>query len=304
MGEAMCSTVRRISVLLGLFLGSLVWLWAGVGRGEGPLPVCVSILPQKYFVEKVGGSLVHVSVMVPPGANPHLYEPKPGQMAALAKVKIYFAVGVTFEDAWLPRLAAINPEMKIVHTEEGIQKIAMETHHPGEEGGAEPPDHQGIKDPHIWLSPPEVKIQARNILRALQEVDPAHKAVYERNFEAFEKEIEALDQELRKIFAGKRGMKFMVFHPSWGYFARAYGLTQVPVELEGKEPKPGQLKALIELARSEGIKVIFVQPQFSARSAEIIAKAIGGQVVFADPLSPDWSNNLRDQAEKFKAALR
>ena len=149
-----------------------------------------------------------------------------------------------------------------------------------------------------------MKIQARNILRALQEVDPAHKAVYERNFEAFEKEIEALDQELRKIFAGKRGMKFMVFHPSWGYFARAYGLTQVPVELEGKEPKPGQLKALIELAKREGIKVIFVQPQFSARSAEIIAKAIGGQVVFADPLSPDWSNNLRDQAEKFKAALR
>ena len=294
----------RTSLLFGLFLGSLVCLWTGAGRGEEPLPVCVSILPQKYFVEKVGGNLVHVSVMVPPGANPHLYEPKPGQMAALAKMKIYFAVGVTFEDVWLPRLAAINPEMRIVHTEEGIQKIAMESHVHGEGKTGEDHDHQGIKDPHVWLSPPEVKIQARNILRALQEVDPLHEAVYEKNFKAFEKEINALDEDLRQIFAGKKGMKFMVFHPSWGYFARAYGLTQVPVELEGKEPKPGQLKALIELAKREGIKVIFVQPQFSARSAEIIAKAIGGQVVFADPLSPDWSNNLRDQAEKFKAALR
>jgi zinc transport system substrate-binding protein len=300
----MCFTLRGTSVLFSLFIGGLVWLWTGVGYGEGPLPVCVSILPQKYFVEKIGGSLVHVSVMVPPGANPHLYEPKPGQMAALEKMKIYFAIGVTFEDAWLPRFAAINPKMKIVHTEEGIQKIAMETHPPGEKGTGEPHDHQGTKDPHVWLSPPEVKIQARNILRALQEVDPSNKAVYEQNFEAFEKEIDALDEELRKIFAGKRGMKFMVFHPSWGYFARAYGLTQVPVELEGKEPKPGQLKALIELARRDGIKVIFVQPQFSARSAEIIAKAIDGQVVYADPLSPDWSSNLRHQAEKFKAALR
>jgi zinc transport system substrate-binding protein len=296
--------LRRKSVLSGFFIGGLLWLWAGMGYSAGPFPVCVSILPQKYFVDKVGGSLVHVSVMVPPGANPHLYEPKPGQMAALAEMKIYFAVGVTFEDAWLPRLAAINPEMKIVHTEAGIQKIAMETHGPGETATAEHHDHQGIKDPHIWLSPPEVKIQARNILAALQEVDPANKAVYEKNFAAFEKEIGALDEALRKIFAAKRGMKFMVFHPSWGYFARAYGLRQVPVELEGKEPKPAQLKALIELARTEGIKVIFVQPQFSARSAEIIAKAIDGQVVFADPLSPDWSKNLRDQAEKFKAALR
>lgn len=296
--------MKRTSVLFSLLIGAFAWLWTGVGHSEGPLPVCVSILPQKYFVEKIGGSLVHVSVMVPPGANPHLYEPKPGQMAALAKMKIYFAVGITFEDAWLPRLAAINPKMKIVHTEEGIQKIAMETHAPGEKGTGEPDDHQGIKDPHIWLSPPEVKIQARNILKALQEVDQADKAVYERNFEAFEKELDALDEALRRIFAGKRGMKFMVFHPSWGYFARDYGLTQVPVELEGKEPKPGQLKALIELAKREGIKVIFVQPQFSARSAEIIAKAIDGQVVFADPLSPDWSNNLRDQAEKFRAALR
>lgn len=293
--------VRGRFLLFGLFVGGFFWLWAGTGHGGGPLSVCVSILPQKYFVDKVGGSLVQVSVMVPPGANPHLYEPKPGQMAALEKMKIYFAVGITFEDAWLPRLAAINPGMKIVHTEEGIQKIAMEAHGPGENAHH---DHQGIKDPHVWLSPPEVKIQARNILQALREVDPSNKTVYEKNFEAFEKEIDALDETLRKIFSSRRGMKFMVFHPSWGYFARAYGLTQVPVELEGKEPKPAQLKALIELARREGIRVIFVQPQFSIRSAEIIAKAIDGQVVFADPLSPDWDDNLRDQAEKFRAALR
>lgn len=297
----MCFALRRTRVLFSLFICGLVWIWAGVGRGEGPLSVFVSIHPQKYFVEKIGGSLVHVSVMVPPGANPHFYEPKPGQMAALAKTKIYFAVGVPFEDAWLPRLSAINSEMNIVHTEEGIQKIAMESHHLEEGAQGE---HQGIKDPHVWLSPPEVKIQTQNILRALQEVDPANRIVYEQNFRAFEKEIDHLDKELRELFSGKQGMKFMVFHPSWGYFARAYGLEQVPVELEGKEPKPGQLRALIESAKKDGIRVIFVQPQFSTRSAEIIAKAIGGQVVLADPLSSDWSNNLRDVAEKFEAALK
>jgi zinc transport system substrate-binding protein len=302
MGKAMHLALRRVLVLFSLLMGGLVCLWPGVGNSAEPLSVFVSILPQKYFVDKIGGDLVHVSVMVPPGANPHLYEPRPGQMAALAKTRIYFAVGVTFEVAWLPRLAPINPSMKIVHTEEGIQKIPMESPHPEEQG--EHPDGHGTKDPHVWLSPPEVKIQAKNILRALQEADPENKAVYERNFKAFEKEIDDIDGELKKIFAGKKGMKFMVFHPSWGYFARAYGLEQVPVELEGKEPNPGRLKALIELARKEGIKVIFVQPQFSTKGAEIVAKAIEGQVVIADPLSPDWSNSLREQAEKFKAALR
>jgi zinc transport system substrate-binding protein len=149
-----------------------------------------------------------------------------------------------------------------------------------------------------------VKSQARTILTALQEVDPANRSVYEANFKAFATQIDQLDADLKKIFAGKKGLQFMVFHPAWGYFAHAYGLKQVPVEIEGKDPKPAQLKELIEHAREKNIKVIFVQPQFSAKSAELVAKEIDGEVAFVDPLAENWSANLLEVADKFKAALK
>ena len=96
----------------------------------------------------------------------------------------------------------------------------------------------------------------------------------------------------------------MVFHPSWGYFARQYGLEQVPIEIEGKAPKPAQLAELIGHAKEQNIQIIFVQPQFSRKSAEVVAREIGGKVVFADPLAEDWLQNLADVAEKFRQAAR
>jgi len=297
-------------ILLLLFCAGLQPAPAMAGEA---IPVFASIPPQKYFVEKIGGTLVNVSVMVPPGANPHVYEPRPNQMTALSKTRIYFAIGVTFETVWLPKFAQLNPQMRIVHTDKGIDKMAMVAHdHPEEEktdkhGHRSKDAHQehapGALDPHVWVSPPEVKIIARNILEALLEIDPANRLTYQSNHGAFIAEIEELDKDLKKIFSDKKGLEFMVYHPSWGYFARAYGLEQVPVEVEGKEPKPEQLKALIEKAKKDGIKVIFVQPQFSTKSAEVIAKAIGGQVIFSDNLRQDWERNLREQAEKFKEAL-
>jgi len=302
----------RLFLLLFLLLLCAGLRSTPVMAGEA-IPVFVSIMPQKYFVEKIGRSLVKVFVMVSPGANPHIYEPRPNQMAALSKTRIYFAIGVTFEDAWLPRFANLNPQMRIVHTDKGIDKMAMVAHHHNEgkgvknKEGTKHTDREnapGALDPHVWVSPPEVKIIARNILEALLEIDPANSLTYKSNHDAFIIEIEELDKDLKKIFSDKKGLKFMVYHPGWGYFARAYGLEQVPVEGEGKEPKPEQLKALIEHSRKDGIKVIFVQPQFSIKSAEVIAKAIGGQVIFADNLSQDWERNLREQAEKFKEALQ
>jgi zinc transport system substrate-binding protein len=154
------------------------------------------------------------------------------------------------------------------------------------------------------LSPPLVKIQARTILAALQDADPAHRNDYAANFTAFMTRVDQLDTDLKKTFAGNTGLQFMVFHPAWGYFAHAYGLKQVPIEIEGKDPKPAQLKALIQHAREDGIKVIFVQPQFSAKSAKLVAQEIGGQVAFADPLAEDWMANLREVAGKFQKALK
>jgi zinc transport system substrate-binding protein len=263
----------------------------------------VSIAPQQYFVQKIGGDLVEVSVMVAPGADPHTYEPKPRQMAELAKAAVYFAIGVDFEKAWMKKIAAANPQMRIVPTDEGIDKQAMGEHHhehPSQHKSAQP---RGALDPHIWLSPPLVKVQAGRIRDGLVAVDSANRTSYEKNFAAFLREIEDLDAELKSMFAGSPGARFMVFHPSWGYFAQAYGLEQVPIEIEGKDPKPAQLTELIHHAKEHGIKVVFVQPQFSIKSAEMVAREIGGQVVAADPLAGDWSENLRSVGRKFRAAF-
>jgi len=294
-------------------------VWTGAGTALAKVDAFVSIAPQKYIVQQIGKDLVDVHVMVPPGADPHIYEPKPKQMVALAGAQLYFAIGVEFEKARLKKISAANPQMKVIHTDQGIRKIPMAAHrHHDEEkndqkgersadvdyvAGDEPHGHGGL-DPHIWLSPPLVMQQAQIIRTALQAVDPLHRAAYAANYEAFSSEIAALDAELRKIFAGRQGLQFIVFHPAWGYFAHAYGLVQVPVEIEGKNPKPAQLKELIENAKEKNIKVIFVQPQFSTKSAELIAREIDGQVVFADPLAQDWANNLRAVAAKFRAALR
>jgi zinc transport system substrate-binding protein len=294
----------------------LIWLWifcnSDLSIADLKIPVFASILPQKYFLEQIGGDRVTVSVMVPPGASPHTYEPKPRQMADIATARIYFALGVSFENVWLQRITATNPKMLVVQTDEGINKIPMDTvytfHDTDSQKGknhetGDAHDHTGL-DPHIWLSPPLVKIQAHHILAALIQVDPAHKNIYQQNFERFIQEIDQLDRYVRAIFAGKAGLRFMVFHPSWGYFAQTYGLKQIPVEIEGKTPKPAQLKDLINYANALKIKAIFVQPQFSMKSAQIIAQAIGGDVVSADPLSPDWANNLRKHSELLRDALK
>lgn len=296
-------------------LCALVVFTAGVGEAAEKISVFVSIVPQEFFVQQIGKDRVDVQAMVQPGASPATYEPKPRQMAALTRADLYFAVGVPFEAAWLQKIAAANPQMKVDHTERGIEKIPMATHPHGEPDDhaqkmeSEPHAHDhandhGIRDPHIWLSPPLVKKQARAIFNALREIDPNNESFYAANFQEFAAEIDRLDAELKDTFAGKAGLQFMVFHPAWGYFARAYGLEQVPVEIEGKSPKPAQLKALIEHARKNGIKMVFVQPQFSSKSAELVAREIGGEVAFADPLARDWTANLRAVAEKFKSALQ
>jgi zinc transport system substrate-binding protein len=156
----------------------------------------------------------------------------------------------------------------------------------------------------VWTAPPLVKSLARNILNGMLEIDPNHRSYYTGNYNRFLKEIDEIDTNLKALFKDKKGLEFMVFHPSWGYFADAYGLRQIPVEIEGKEPKPSQLHHLIEHARHKSIRVIFVQPQFSRKSAKTIARAIGGRVYAADPLAPDWAENLRRLSAVFAEALR
>jgi zinc transport system substrate-binding protein len=292
-------------VLIGMLAvsGIFVFISSANAQTDKKLAVFVSIPPQKYFVQQIGKERVNVQVMVQPGASPATYEPRPRQMAAISKTQIYFAVGVAFEKFWLGKIAASNPKLRVVHTDHGIQKIPMAAHHLDAEHPPEK-ERQGEPDPHIWLAPTLVMTQARTILNALVEIDPAHRSAYEANTRAFVAELAALDADLRNNFADRQGRQFMVFHPAWGYFAHSYGLQQVPVEIEGKDPKPAQLKVLIEHARENQIKAIFVQPQFSAKSAKLVAKEMGGQVVVADPLAFDWLINLREVARKLKTALK
>ena len=286
------------------FMCVLIYTWAFPllnATASEKIPVFVSIPPQKYFVQKIGGNLTSISVMVQPGDSPATYEPKPKQMVTLSKCKLYFAVGVPFEASWLPKIAATNSRMRIVHTDKNIKKRHMTAAH-GSHGHPEPKG--GIKDPHTWLSPPLVKIQAETIFNALVAESPENSHLFKRNYNQFIVSIDALDAEIRETLSGIQTTAFMVFHPSWGYFADTYGLKQIPIEIEGKNPKPAQLKSLILFAKRANIKIIFAQPQFSSQSAETVAKGIGGRVVFADPLAFEWSENLRKQASAFKSVLR
>lgn len=298
----------KVSIRMGM-MPVLVFLLSCLTNGSPaagaePLKVFVSVIPQGYFAGRIGRERVEVHVMVKPGANPATYEPKPNQMVTLARTRIYFATGVPFEDAWLPRFASMNPEMRIVRTDRGIEKRAMEDHRHADEDPLAGHPAEGGKDPHVWLSPPLVMLQARNILDALIREDPSGRAYFEANYKSLIVELVELDAEIRVLFADKRERRaFLVFHPAWGYFAEAYGLRQIPVEVEGKEPKPSELSKLIDHARKEGITAVFVQPQFSTRSAEVIAEAIGGKVLVADPLAGDWAANLRRVAESVHGAL-
>jgi zinc transport system substrate-binding protein len=227
-------------------------------------------------------------------------------MVNLTESRIYFAIGVSFEAVWLKKFAGVNPKMRIIATQNGIQKIPMERHQHDdkEQNHRKAETHVGIKDPHIWLSPPLVMLQARNILNALVRVDPTNRKIYESNYKRFITEVVDLDLKICDLFAyAGHQRRFMVYHPAWGYFAEAYDLIQIPVEMEGKKPTPKGLQQLIRSAMTDGIKVVFVQPQFSTKNAHTIAKAIGGRVVFADPLAFDWAKNLLLVAGQFKDVL-
>lgn len=294
----------------------LVWvlfcIWPVVALAK--VSVFVSILPQRYFVEQIGGEHVDIQVMVLPGASPTTYEPKSRQMVAISKAKVYFSIGVPFEAVWLEKIVASNKSLRVVPMDRGIQKLAMTSFHSHDEteqhAGGKTLLHgdgetmqKGVPDPHVWLSPPLVILQARTILVALQEIDPENESAYEVNFQTFILQVLALDKELRRLLKPHHGQRFMVFHPAWGYFADTYRLEQIPVEMEGKTPKPAQLKALITNARKHRIKVLFLQPQASAKIAEQVAREIGAQVAWADPLAMDWAENLRNVAGKFQQAM-
>jgi zinc transport system substrate-binding protein len=282
---------------------------APLAQAVEPVPAFVSILPQKQLVERVGGEAVKVDVLVLPGQSPATYEPTPQQMVALAQAAVYFRIGVPFETTWMPRIQQAHPKLTVVDTRQGIKLQPMGGHGHDHDHGAKPPAGAPSKtpvnlDPHIWTSPPLVKQQAATVRDALIALRPAERARFEAGYARYAAELDALDADLRRVLAGKAKRRFMVFHPAWGYLASAYGLEQIPIEIEGKEPSPQALARIIERAKGEGIRVIFVQKQFSRTAAEQVARAIGGEVVAIDPLAEDFVGNTREVARALASALR
>jgi zinc transport system substrate-binding protein len=215
-------------------------------------------------------------------------------MTVLSRARLYFSIGVAFEDTWMKRILAANPALRPVPMQRGIALLSLSG--PGGEPRA--------TDPHVWTSPQRVKFMAANIRDALIEADPGHRGEYELNYRAFTAELDALDRDIRTILAPASGRPFMVFHPAWGYFAKDYGLRQIPIEAEGKEPGAKSLARVIDLGKWGGVKVIFVQTQFSRRTAETVAAAIGARVVAVDPLAENYPQNLLRVAREFAAALK
>jgi zinc transport system substrate-binding protein len=281
---------RKVSLLVTFALGLSLLLEAcgtpspAPSSLEGGIKVMVSIVPQEYFVERIGGDKVSVSVMVPPGFSPATYEPKPSQIEELSMARVYIRIRVPFEEAWMERIAAANEDMLIVDQSEGIERI-------------------GGTDPHIWLSPRLVKIQAQTIYDGLVEIDPNNERFYGANLDAFLADLDELDTSIREKLFGLESRKFMVFHPAWPYFAWDYELEMVPIEIEGSEPSVAEMAELIRTARESDIKVIFAQPEFSTERAETIAEEIGGEVLLISPLAPDWLDNLQRVADTFAEVL-
>lgn len=251
----------------------------------GRLRVAVSVAPQAWFVERLGGERVAVEVMIPPGASDEDPPLAPRKVAALSQARVYVAVGhpaFVFEQRRILPFLADLPGVSVVDMSRGVASDA--------------------DDPHIWVSPGQVAVAAGNIAEGLAAADPDGAGVYRANLARFRSEVASLDRRLAERLAPCRGRSFMVYHPSWGAFARRYGLVQVAIEEEGKEPSGRRLVRLIEGAERQGVKVIFVQRGFPRKSAQVIADALGGRTAVADPLEPDWPASLLRVADSLREA--
>jgi len=272
--------------------------------------VAVSIPPQAYFVERIAGGRVATLTIVGPGQSPHSYEPSPRQMAELAKARVWFTIGVDFEKALKPRITATLPGLLLADAARGVVYRTLEAHEDGEEGqGRENGRHDddeedGGPDPHVWLGRQAAKIQAAIVRDELSLVDPAGKAVFAANHDALVRDVDAVFDRLARDLAPLRGKPVFVYHPAFGYFLDEFGILQVAVETGGKEPTQKGIAELAARAKREGARTIFVQKQFPARAAAVLAKSLGGAVAPLDPLAGDWLANLERMGDALRKAAR
>lgn len=262
----------------------------GAASAAGVVEVYVSIPPQKYLVEQIGGEHVKARVLLAPGQTPETFSPTPRQLAALAGADAYFRVNAPLEKNWLAPIRAANEALRIIACCEGLPEGAGA----GELAG----------DFHLWTDPNHAQRMAKRIEQTLAELDPARAPTYADNFQRLQATLEALDRFIRESLAPRRTSHFIVAHPAWGHYAKAYGLTQLAVESPSGHVGPGALGTLIATARREGVRTVFVQNDKDPSIAQSLADEIGAELSSLNPLAEDYVNNLKETTLKIAKALR
>jgi zinc transport system substrate-binding protein len=289
--RVMLKTTTRPAFPLALPLA--LALTAAAPAGAEPLPVAVTVPPQAWLVERIAGDRAEVTVVLPPGASHETYEPTPRQVLAVRRARLWVKVG--HPDLLLERrlagLVGGEAAIPVVSMAEGVSFLPS------------PDPHHGESDPHLWLSPPAFRATAERVAAALARLDPAGRPAFSANLTAVLAELDALDRRLAALLAPVRGRAFLVHHPAWGYFADRYGLRQLAIESEGKEPGIAGLAEVIELARRERIRAVFVQKGFNEAPAQVVAQEIGAEVVTLDPIARDWPATLEATARAILEAL-
>jgi zinc transport system substrate-binding protein len=280
-----------------LLIGAMysIYVPQAVANTEEKINVFVSILPQKYFVERVGGKRVKVTNLVKPGQNPETYEPTPKQMAALNDAQLYFRILVPFESVWIDRIKKLNQKIKII----GCCGVINIQENEKLYDLSDP--NNVVNDPHIWTSPKNAIVLANIIKQTLIESDPDFSDYYSDNYNKFVIELHELDQFIRLKLVEVKNRYLIVSHPSWGHFADDYNFEQISIERHGTEIRAKELSRLINFAMSNNIKTIYVQRQFSVASAQTLAREINGYIKELDPLAEDYIENLRFVASSIAA---
>lgn len=261
--------------------------------GDTKPVITVTIEPLRYFTEAIAGDRFDVVSMVPKGSSPETYDPTPAQLMSLSKSTAYLRIGfIGFEQTWMDRLTDNAPHLQVFDTSHGIDLILQEGLH--EESHADEPYHiHSGPEPHVWNSPANARIIATNILKALCTLDNPNRDNYLARYDSLCTVIDRTDSLCRQMLAQPGAdHAFMIYHPALSYLARDYGLLQLSIEDGGKEPSPAHLKELINACKQEDIHVIFVQPEFDRRNAELIARQTGTRVVDINPLAYDWEAEM------------
>ncbi len=269
--------IEGVVSLALLFLSTIT-----ASHANDTIEIFVSILPQQYFVERIGGDKVNVHVMVKPGQSPSTFEPTPKLMSLYSKTDIFFTIGMPFEKVWIDRVASLNKNVAIIETQ---------------------PQRSKAKDPHTWLSPVLVQSQAKIIMLALSQASPQNKEIYSHNFNKLKKELDVLHESNKSIFKGSNKTRFMTFHPAFSYFSDLYGLKQIAIESKGKEPSAKQMSQLVGHYRDKQVPYVLIEKQFNQLVPKTVAKSLNSELLAVDPLAKDYISNMNDIAEKIHRSL-